>query len=157
MNTDFEKLRAAIVAQLPHKETLIHGPAHWARVELIGLRLAEKSGADPLVMRLFALFHDSQRQNDSLDPEHGARGAQLAAAFRSKWFEAGDRQFQQLHEACALHTDGLLSPDATIGTCWDADRLDLARIGMMPDLRFLSTAAARDSEIFQWALCLRRE
>lgn len=32
----------------------------------------------------------------------------------------------------------------TIGVCWDADRLDLTRVGMTPKPKLLSTQAARD-------------
>ena len=40
------------------------------------------------------------------------------------------------------HTDGTISDDPTIGCCWDADRLDLPRVGMQPDPALLSTEAA---------------
>jgi uncharacterized protein len=39
-----------------------------------------------------------------------------------------------------------LSDDPTIGTCWDADRLDLARegVGIQPRARYMSTEFARE-------------
>jgi HD superfamily phosphodiesterase len=40
----------------------IHGPSHWQRVENFGLDIAKSSGADLTVVRLFALLHDSCRQ-----------------------------------------------------------------------------------------------
>ena len=39
----------------------------------------------------------------------------------------------------------------TIQTCWDADRLDLGRVGMMPDPRFLSTEIAKRRDTICWA------
>jgi uncharacterized protein len=53
--------------------------------------------------------------------------------------------------ACSLHTCGGVSDVLTIGTCWDADRLDLARFGIVPDPELLSTAAARDPAFIAWA------
>jgi hypothetical protein len=51
----------------------VHGPSHWRRVEKNGLLLATRTGADPVVVRLFALFHDSCRMNDGSDDGHGGR------------------------------------------------------------------------------------
>jgi uncharacterized protein len=52
-------------------------------------------------------------------------------------------QLERLAAACDGHTDGFISDDPTVGACWDADRLDLPRVGIKPDARLLSTAAAR--------------
>ena len=49
-----------------------------------------------------------------------------------------------LVHACEFHSDGLTEADATIQACWDADRLDLGRVGIRPDPRRLCTAAARE-------------
>ena len=35
--------------------------------------------------------------------------------------------------------------------CWDADRLDLGRVGYMPHPSRLCTPAARDAELIRWA------
>jgi uncharacterized protein len=45
----------------------------------------------------------------------------------------------------------LIDADITIQTCWDADRLDLGRVGTTPDPARLCTAAARDPEMLRWA------
>ncbi len=34
-----------------------------------------------------------------------------------------------------------MSTSATIQSCWDADRLDLGRVGIIPNKRFLSDEA----------------
>ena len=54
-----------------------------------------------------------------------------------------DKQMQKLVSACRTHTDGMTSSDPTIGVCFDADRLDLSRVGIRPELSFLSTDAAK--------------
>ena len=37
-----------------------------------------------------------------------------------------------------------MSEHPTIGTCWDADRLDLGRVGIVPQPKFMSTAFAKE-------------
>ena len=94
-------------------------------------------------MRLFALFHDSRREHDGRDNRHGARGAAYAASLRGELFELSDAHFELLHYACTWHTHGRLSEEPTIGTCWDADRLDLGRVGIKPAARYMSTDFAK--------------
>jgi len=48
-------------------------------------------------------------------------------------------------------THGTSAADATIATCWDADRLDLGRVGTMPRPERLCTEAARDPWVIAWA------
>jgi len=126
------------------KQDGAHGPQHWARVYENGMRLAEITGADKEVVALFSLFHDSRRFNENHDPGHGMRGANLAKTLRGKLVNLDDRRFDLLYDACALHSDGLTTGDVTVITCWDADRLDLGRVGMTPSAKRLCTDAARD-------------
>lgn len=126
-----------------------HGIVHWARVHENGLKVAASSGADIEVVRLFALFHDSRRINESWDQGHGHRGGELARSLRGELVHLDDARFEMLYEACRLHTDGLTTADATLGTCWDADRLDLGRVGATPHADLLSTEAAR--KLIRWA------
>jgi uncharacterized protein len=122
----------------------LHGPRHWLRVSRIGLELAKACGADAEVVHMFALFHDARRENEDDDPGHGLRGAELARSMADTHLIHLNRaQFDLLHEACVHHTDGTTSTDPTIGCCWDADRLDLGRVGIEPAAKYLSTAAAR--------------
>lgn len=122
----------------------IHGPAHWRRVEQNGLLLAKRTGADVVVVKLFALFHDAKRFNEGHDEGHGARGAAYALELRTGLLELDERRFGLLHYACTWHTEENHSDDATIGTCWDADRLDLGRVGIIPDEAFMSTAFGKE-------------
>ena len=123
----------------------LHGLEHWKRVGEVGAKLAAATtGADAQVVAAFAVLHDAQRRNDGDDPGHGKRGAQLAAEMRRQGLlRLDDEQFALLVEACTGHTDGLTTFDPTIGCCWDADRLDLGRVGMTPEAELLSTLAAR--------------
>lgn len=108
----------------------IHGLAHWRQVEFNGLMLAKKTKADITVVRLFALFHDSKRESDGYDETHGSRGAEFAKKCREeKLFEITDEQFEKLFHACTYHTTERHNGDITIDTCYDADRLDLGRVG----------------------------
>ncbi len=138
---DYENLWRMVIEAPNHRDQYsVHGPDHWRRVERNGCVLAFKTGANFNVVRLFALFHDSRRENDGWDPEHGKRGAEFAASFRGSAFTLSDEEFNLLHYACVWHTDSHSHEDPTIGTCWDADRLDLGRVGMIPDPAFMSTA-----------------
>lgn len=129
----------------------IHGIRHWTRVLENGLRLSERTGADGEVVTLFAWLHDSRRQDDGYDPGHGARAAEWIAELRGHWIHLDDERFDLLVRACRYHSDGLREGDVTLRTCWDADRLDLGRVGIRPDPRYLCTDAARDPGILEWA------
>ncbi len=59
--------------------------------------------------------------------------------------------------ACEEHTNGDVSSDPTIGVCWDADRMNLWRVGIKPDPHELSTEAARSQECIGWARDLQWE
>jgi uncharacterized protein len=127
----------------------LHGVVHWARVLENGLRIVEANGADPEVVTLFALFHDARRVNEDQDDGHGLRGAELAQSLRGELIHLDDDRFHLLFEACRLHTDGLTVGDPTLLACWDADRLDLGRVGITPDPHRLGTKAAR--KLLGWA------
>lgn len=112
-------------------ESEIHGIEHWHQVEYNGMLLAQKTGADIDVVRLFAIFHDCQRFNDCHDAEHGPRGAEFARQCRdAKLFEIDDVRFEMLYKACWLHTEARRTGNVTVDTCFDADRLDLGRVGI---------------------------
>jgi uncharacterized protein len=126
-----------------------HGVVHWPRVLENGLRVAEVNGADPEVVKLFALFHDARRVNEHRDARHGLRGGEFARSLRGKLVHLDNARFELLFEACRLHTDGLTAGDPTLMACWDADRLDLGRVGIMPKPHRLCTDAAQ--KLLKWA------
>ncbi len=137
-------------------EGSIHGPTHWRRVSRLGLRIAGVEGGDLLVVALFAACHDVARVHDGIDLEHGPKAVERIRGGLAEDLGLADRQLDALCEAIARHTDGEVTEDPTIGACWDADRLDLVRIGFDIDPQRLSTATARTAALEsaarrQWA------
>ena len=120
----------------------IHGVHHWRTVERNGLYLSQFTGADPLVVSYFAYFHDCMRENEGSDSKHGPRGARYAERNR-EILGLSDAQFEILHRACSGHTYGRNSVCETISTCWDADRLDLGRVGISPRSNYLFSREAK--------------
>jgi uncharacterized protein len=142
----------AILAQYALPMNGIHGIAHWARVLETGVRLSKVTGANIEVVHLFAVFHDSQRVVETTDPSHGLRGARLAAELRGKVFDLNEDDFDLLFVACAGHMDHPTDDDVTVQTCWDADRLDLGRVGAKIDPLWLGEATVDEhGEIMDWA------
>ena len=136
---DHGRLWKHVLAAHAHDHHSIHGPDHWRRVEANGLKLAERTGADVDIVRLFALFHDSKRVNEGTDRGHGKRGGAYARELHGTLFLLAPARLDQLVYACTWHTDRKLDSNPTIGTCWDADRLDLTRIGIRPNPTYMST------------------
>jgi uncharacterized protein len=134
----------------------IHGAPHWARVRRNGLLLAKSTGAVVQVVEAFALVHDSCRLNDGHDPEHGCRAAALARRLNDPLLELDGPGLRLLVQACEEHSDGHLDADITVQTCWDADRLDLGRVGIRPQASRLCTPAARQPAVIAWALSRSR-
>jgi len=95
------------------------------------------------VVRLYSLFHDSKRENEFSDPDHGRRGAAYARELREIHFRITDMQFDLLETACTWHTETTHHHDPTIGTCWDADRIDLGRVGIIPQEKYMNTVLGR--------------
>jgi len=144
MNTNWQRMWEHVTREFQCHHDSVHGPSHWRRVERNGLLIATRSGAIEEVVRLFAVFHDSRREHDGWDNTHGARGAASAASLRGVLFDLTDAHFELLHFACTWHTHGRLSHDPTVGTCWDADRLDLGRVGIQPEPTFMTTEFGRE-------------
>ena len=132
--------------------TGIHGAPHWSRVRENGLRLAAVTGARTTVVEAFAFVHDSCRVDDNTDPEHGLRAGEFARwlAAREKLILVPD-ELELLVRACEGHSSGMTVEDITVTTCWDADRLDLGRVGIRPNARYLCTEPAKDPAIIRWA------
>lgn len=140
MGINYDRLWAVLAEHFTLGQWSLHGPDHWRRVECNGLELAQASGADVDVVRLFAVFHDSCRENEGFAPEHGERGAELALELHGDLFQLHEHQLEFLVEACQGHHHGGTTDMITVGTCWDADRLDLPRVGTAPEERYMSTA-----------------
>ena len=147
----------ALMAELHRKFVKLdwdgtHGAPHWARVRLNGLELARHTGASTKVVELFAFVHDSCRQDEWVDHGHGHRSALYVEELRaSATILISNEEAEMLAIACRDHSDGKTKGDVTIQTCWDADRLDLGRVGIRPDPARMCTAAARDSRLIAGA------
>jgi uncharacterized protein len=106
-----------------------HGWPHWVNVNRAGQQIALYHGLNANVIQLFSVFHD-----------------ELAFKLRGDFPILRDlslKDFDALYVACADHTDGKTTTDPLVGACWDADRLDLGRVGITPNARYLSTEAGR--------------
>jgi len=123
----------------------LHGAGHWRQVEKNAIELAQNTpGCDIEVARLFAALHDCKRQDEEEDTGHGRRAAEFAQELFDKgMLDIDPEQFSTLKFAIKHHNGGSVSSDPTIGVCWDADRLDLPRVGINPVANMLSTPHAR--------------
>lgn len=121
----------------------IHGLKHWITVERNGLYLSQFNEANQEIVSLFSYLHDCQRVNEYTDAEHGFRAAEYAHSIRSEFINLNDADFEKLYYAIEWHNHGRLSEDDTISTCWDADRLDLDRVGIYPSSDYLTNPEAK--------------
>ncbi|MBC8196855.1 MAG: hypothetical protein H8E60_03105 [Candidatus Marinimicrobia bacterium] len=145
----FKKLYKFILSEFSLGNKSIHGPIHWKMVEKNGFEIAETNGADKEVIKLFAILHDCKRENEDFDSEHGPRAKTFCQWLQknTNYLQLTDEQFKKLCYACNNHTRGEISSDDTIGTCWDADRLDLPRVGIIPQSKYMSTKEGKKKAI----------
>ena len=129
-----------------------HGLEHWLRVLINGRLLAEETGADLAVVEHFALVHDVMRENENMDLHHGPRAAEFTRSIAGSWIKLEEHRLRKLIQACLYHSVGRLDRDITIQTCWDADRLDLGRVGMIPKSTYLGSSLARDPNFIEMAV-----
>jgi uncharacterized protein len=146
-----QELVAVLRSQFRIRWDGIHGVRHWSRVRLYGLRLARETGARTDVVEWFAFLHDAAREAEGFDHGHGTRAVALARDLRGPLLPIDDSGFDLLSHAMTHHSDGFQEGDATVRTCWDADRLDLPRVGIDPDPERLCTAPAQRGEFIAWA------
>ena len=122
----------------------LHGIRHWDRVYENGQRLLAP-GVNPLVVGLFAYLHDSCRIDDCEDINHGQRAAVWIDTLRNTYLkDVSDEEIELLQEACRLHTTELKTGNPTIDACFDSDRLDLWRVGVIPDPDRLATEKGKE-------------
>lgn len=147
-----------LLAHADNRESYHHGEKHWRGVAQAGWYLA---AADPRVdldaLFLFAVLHDSRRENEFDDPDHGSRAA-------SRLWNPADPASDvwpgptKSELATALHIHNGAHPsevaNATVAACLDADRLNLWRVGKRPNPDLLCTVYGRRPEVIEWALRL---
>ena len=150
---EWKKQQAAIVHKVEEirryvqaKWTLgaLHGIRHWDRVYENGQKLLTPD-TNPLVIGLFAYLHDSCRIDDGEDINHGQRAAVWIDTLRNTYLkDVSDAEIELLQEACRLHTTELKTGNPTIDACFDSDRLDLWRVGIIPDPARLATEKGKE-------------
>ena len=133
MKENIEKVRTFAIGHTKMGKESIHGIEHWDRVARNGEAL-HVPGADMEVVSCFAYLHDVERQSDAYDVEHGPKAAELIGNIRESVLGfLDDKQIGVLKDACTFHTTVPRTGNPTIDTCFDADRLDLPRVGIVPD------------------------
>ena len=121
------------------RESGCHGIDHWDRVYANGQLLVTRR-VNPLVVGLFAYLHDYCRMDDGDDLQHGPRAAAFIDTIRDTLLvDVSDEDIHLLKEACRLHTVATKTGNPTIDACFDADRLDLGRVGIIPDPARMAT------------------
>lgn len=142
-------------------ESYLHGPAHWVRVHRFGSLLSGYCGlpeTERHCVEIFALTHDLGRVDDNGGNQHALDGADYFREYATAVFpDMEDRALDWVETAIRHHSDGLTADVADrqglfahlageresvrlmIGCCWDADRLDLLRLGMSPRAEKMST------------------
>ena len=128
----------------PPPASAVHGEAHWKAVALLAILL----GADARFAVVFACLHDLMRESDADDPDHGRRAAGLFGRLVRDGldgFPPATRRTRHMTQALRDHSEGRRSTVLDVGACWDGDRLDLIRLGIVPDLSTLSTPLAKDT------------
>lgn len=126
-----------------------HGLSHWQKVERNGIILGlviqngvlcYRDDVNMKVVRTFAYIHDKCRVNDGLDFEHGSRAADMLPSIRNTVLkDLTDDEIILLDKACRYHTTQQRTGIPTVDVCFDADRLDLGRVGIEPDPKKMAT------------------
>ena len=129
---ELESLREFCVSRWPEKMGATHGIEHWDRVAMFGKMLYQE-GADKDVIACFAYLHDSERKDNGIDMEHGLRASLFIDTIRDSYLKSlSDEQIETLKTACEMHTVVSRTGDITVNICFDSDRMDLLRVGILP-------------------------
>lgn len=133
------ELRSYCLNRWPKDLGTTHGVEHWDRVARFG-KMLYQVGVDMEVVTTFAYLHDSERMNNSEDIDHGLRASKLIDTIRQTRLRyLNDEQIEKLKRACELHTIVHKTGDVTIDACFDADRMDLFRVGIKPSPERMAT------------------
>lgn len=138
-----------------------HGVSHWERVAQVGMDIGRELKLDNVALwsiKAFGWTHDLWRTHDGRCRKHGRDGFENLLSLDCKLIQQLPEQERELIRlAIRYHSDGFIAGEAfdlglfetvelneqrivdIVGCCWDADRLDLARIGMIPRRCLIST------------------
>ena len=65
--------------------------------------------------------------------EHGFRASLFIDTLRDSYLKSlSDEQIETLKTACEMHTVVPRTSDITVNICFDSDRMDLLRVGILP-------------------------
>lgn len=126
-----------------------HGISHWQRVYNNCLELGRFYNINSNVFELFALLHDSKREDEFEDKNHGKRAALFVKELVDKSvINLSKEDKNRLIFACSNHTKSnkraKLYHDMVVQICFDADRLDIGRVGTVPEQSYFCTQYAKD-------------
>lgn len=115
---------------------------HWSRVHQNAQLLSKQyNDVDEKVIMAFSYLHDCKRKNDGVDFIHGRDAAEFIDTLN---LDLTKDQLSILKIACEFHTDGKTrNLNNTIAVCWDADRLDIGRVGIMPEPKYMCTSLGK--------------
>lgn len=128
----------------PHLKCLstnIHGISHLRRVAYLSGRYAYILKINLNDAVIAGYLHDCARENDSNGNSHAYESAYLA-----KGIIQGNLPVTNINKIFYTiyhHADGITTKDPFMGCIWDADRLNLLRIGIIPNEKLLSTQLAK--------------
>jgi len=126
-----------------------HGINHWLKVYQNCLMLAEHYEVSSEVFELFSLLHDSKREDEYTDINHGKRAALFVNdLIKEEKIIISKLDKKRLIFACSNHTkinkNAKIYQDIIVQICIDADRLDIGRVGIEPDKKYFQTQFAKN-------------
>jgi len=119
----------------------LHGVSHLRRVAILSGRFAVAVGEDVESAVVVGFLHDCARKKDGNDLEHAHDSAVLARKLIERFFPHLD--VDRICDAIEGHAEGEVTTEPLAACLWDADRLELKRIGRTIDIDLLSTEVAR--------------
>ena len=129
----------------------IHGIPHLRRVAVTAGRIAASIGEDIESAVVAGFLHDCARNDDGGGTCHALDSAVLAKKLLSMFYPHLD--VVRLCDAIARHADGETTKDLLVACVWDADRLDLSRLGIEVNSDLLSTSVARRIVLIRRSIC----
>ena len=129
----------------------LHGMSHLRRVASTAGRIASLISEDVEAAVVTGFLHDCARTDDGGGTSHAHDSACVAKNILPTCYPHLD--VDRLCAGIAGHADGVVTDDLLIGSVWDADRLDLVRLGIEVDLGLLSTSVARRVAIVRQEVC----
>jgi uncharacterized protein len=142
-----KKLVERLQIDNPFYYSPIHGRRHYANVMAAGIELAAHFNLNPKLFKYFAYLHDSCRENEGYDPQHGPRAADYIDSIKDL-IDLCQAERWMLQSACTLHTsakpwDGY-KYTLYEKACFDSDRSDIIRTGLAVDPKYLFTSKAKE-------------